>query len=71
MCRKSFLSDFLVKLYTSKGKFSVETNHHISTVFNGVQLYQQGFMTFTGFTDPSALQGIQMQTNRFALAAQP
>lgn len=28
-------------------------------------------MTFMGITDPSALQGIQMQTNMFALATQP
>lgn len=70
MCRKPFLSDFHLKQYISKGRFSVETNHHMSTLFNGVHLYQPGITTFTGLTDPSALQGIQIQNNMFALARQ-
>lgn len=71
MCRKSSQADFKLKQHISEGRFSVETKHCVSTIFNGVHLYQEGITTFTGITEPSALQGIQMQMNVFALTTQP
>lgn len=71
MCRKSSQSDFHLKQHISEGTFSVETNRRVSTILNGVHLYQEGIMTFTGVTEPPALQGIQTQTNVFALTTQP